>query len=371
LLSSKNPTGQINAYNVDSITGALTQVKGSPFSAGGADPDGIAVSPGGKYAYVINKGSNTVAAFSINGDAQLAPLSTATVTTPGSNPIAITINPAGTFLFVVDTYAPGYSATNPGPGAVIVYPLGSDGALGTAVSQTISSTQTAAYYPLGTTPTAINVLPNGNTIYIPDILTAAAAGCNAGQGGLTALTVSSSGALTPVASSPYCAGVAPSSIASTPIGQFLYVTDSSQNQIIGYHINTDGSLLPFVGGPIATGTYPDSITVEPRGLYLYVANRFSQTVQSYSIASGTGIPSSTGTNPTDTFPQCVIVEPALARFVFTADYEGVGSTGFQMNPNTGVLTGTENSPYPGTGLSTCLAAVSHGNHPTTHVQGTA
>ncbi len=371
LLSSKNATGQINVYGVDSITGALTQMSGSPYSAGGADPVGIVTAPAGKFIYVLNQGSNSIVSLAVGTNGQLSALSQASVTTPGSLPKAIGINPAGTFLFVVDTYAPGYSASVPGPGAVAVYPVNADGSLGTAVTQTLSASQTAAYYPLGTAPSAINVLPNGNTIYITDTLTAPGSGCDAGQGGLVALTVSSGGALTPVTGSPYCSGVTPSALASTPIGNFLYVTDSAQNQIIGYHVNGDGSLLPFIGGPISTGTFPDSITVEPRGLYLYVANRFAQNVQSYSIAAGTGIPSSTGTYPTDTYPQCVIVEPALARFVYTADYEGIGSTGFQLNPNTGMLTGTEDSPYPGSGLATCLAAVSHGNHPIIHVQGTA
>ncbi len=371
LLSAKNATGQINAYYVDSITGALTQVTGSPYSSYGANPMGIVTAPSGKYAYVINQDSNTVVPLSIGSNAALTALSQGPVTSPGSAPKAIGINPAGTFLFVVDTYAPGFSAATPGPGAVVVYPIGTDGTLGTAVSQTLPSGQTAGYYTLGSSPSAINVLPNGNTIYVTNTLTAAAAGCAAGQGGLAALSVSSSGVLAAVAGSPYCAGVTPSAVVSHPIGNYLYVTDSAQNQIIGYHVQSDGGLLPFIGGPISTGTFPDSVTVEPRGLYLYVANRFSKTIQSYSIAAGTGIPSSTGVYPTDTFPQCVIVEPALARFVYTADFEGIGATGYQLNPNTGMLTGTENSPYPGTGLSTCLAAASHGNHPSVHVQGTA
>ena len=368
LLSTKNNPGQINVYRADSQTGALTQIPNSPYPAG-RNPSAIAIAPNGKTLYVTNHDDNTVESFGIGTDAKLYPQHT--YTTPGSEPVAVAINPAGTLLFVVDTYQPVYTDLNPGPGAVIVYPINSDGSLGTAVTQALTAGQSASYFALGTAPAAINVLPNGNTVYITDLLTVAASGCNAGQGGVVALTVGTSGTLTPLTGSPYCAGVTPSAIASHPIGNYVYVTDSAQNEIIGYHVESDGSLLPFTNGPISTGTFPDSIVVEPRGLYLYVANRFGQTIQSYSIAAGTGIPSSTGTYQTDTYPQCVIVEPALARFVYTADFEGIGSTGYQLNPNTGMLTGTENSPYPGTGLSTCVAATSHGNHPTIHVQGTA
>jgi 6-phosphogluconolactonase (cycloisomerase 2 family) len=374
LLSSKSNStsgnGLIDAYKVDSITGALTQITSSPFSSLGVNPLGIVTSPNGQYVYVINHDSNSIASFSIGDNAQLTALSQTLVTTPGTDPVAISINPAGTLLFVVDTYAPGYSATTPGPGAVVVYPISSSGALGTPVAQTAG-----AYYSVGLAPSAITILPNGDSIYVTDILSAAGSGCNAGQGGLVALSVSSSGVLAPITGSPYCAGVTPSSIAVHPIGEFLYVTDSAQDQIIGYHVQSDGSLLPFINGPISTGTFPDSIVVEPRGLYLYVANRFSSSssgIQSYSIAGGSGVPSSTGTYMTEAYAQCIIVEPALARFVYTADYEGTsGITGYQLNPNTGMLTGTEQSPYGGSGLATCLAATARGNHPVIHVQGTA
>ncbi len=372
LLSAKNSPGQINVFYVDSITGALTQSPHSPFTSGGDNPVGIATAPDGNHLYVVNRNSNTVVSFTVQSDATPAILGSP-VTTPGSQPLAVVINPAGTQLFVLDYYGPGYSDANPGPGAVIVYPVSSNGSLGSPVTQTASS-GSGSSLSVGMHPSALAVAPSGNAVYVTDQLLAASGNSQAGQGGLDALAVNASGVLTPVAGSPYGAGVTPSSLALHPIGQYLYVTDSAQNQIIGFHVNSDASLLPFVGGPIATGTFPDSITVEPRGLYLYVADRFSNSnggIQSYSISAGTGIPASTGTYPTDTFPQCILVEPALGRFVYTADFKGLGTTGYQLNPNTGTLSGTENSPYPGVGVNTCVAAIPHNNHTTIHVQGVA
>ncbi len=369
-LASANPTtnaaGGINAYEVDSITGALTQVTGSPFPAG-TNPISLVPSPNGQFLYVVNHDDSTVYQYNIATGAQLSLKNK--YTTPGTDPVAVTVNPAGTLLFVVETYAPGFSATTPGaPGALVVYPIGSDGTLGNPATQ---GTSAASYYLLGSAPTAVNVLPNGSSVYVTDQLTANAAGCQAGQGGLVALTVASGGALTPVTGSPYCAGVTPSSVTSHPIGNFLYVTDSSQNQIVGYHVQNDGTLLPFVGGPIATGTSPVSITIEARGLYMYVSNHFGGSIGSYQIAAGTGIPSSTGSTGTEAFPQCVIVDPALARFVYVADFAGIGVDAYRLDPNTGMLTGAQNEPYPGSGHATCVAAVAHGNHATIHVQGTA
>jgi 6-phosphogluconolactonase (cycloisomerase 2 family) len=387
LLSSKNATGQINVYYADSKTGALTQMQGSPYSAGGADPVGLAVAPSGKFLYVINQASNTIVPFSIGSNAALTALSQGGVTTPGSSPVAVGINQAGTFLYVVDLYQPGFSASNPGTGAVVVYPIAASGMLGNPVTQTLPGTSTTApYYPIGNAPTAISVLANGtvpannasgtgNYIYVTDQLTSPGAGCTTGQGAVRGFSVNGSGVLAPVVGSPFCAGVSPSAIASTPIDSFLYVTDSAQNEMIGYQIssdpNTPGALTPFIGGPIATGTYPDAITVDQTGQYIYVANRFGNSIQGYSINQQSGIPASTGTYGTDAYPQCIIVEPALDRFVYTADFEGFGATGYQLNPNTGALTGTENSPYGGSGQQTCIAATPNGNHPLIHVQGTA
>ena len=67
----------------------------------------------------------------------------------------------------------------------------------------------------------------------------------------------------------------------------------------------------------------------------------------------------------------MLVDPAFGRFVYTANFLGSSVSGFQLNVNTGVLTGAENSPFPTAGQPTCTAAVTHGNHPGEHVQATA
>ena len=279
--SSKNNPGQINVYRVDSLSGALTQIPNSPYPTIGRNPVGVVASPNGKNLYVINHDDNTLVEFAIGTDAKLYPGQQ--YTTPGSEPVAMAINKAGTLLFVVDTYQPNFTDLNPGPGALVVYPVNSDGTLGTAVAQTVGNAQ-QPYYPLGNAPTAVNALANGTAVYVTDSLTTSeSAGCAStagGQGGLETLTVTSAGVLAPVTGSPYCAGVTPSSVVSDPTNRFVYVTDSSQNQIIGYNIlsgnnaSAPNGLQPFVGGPIAAGTAPSNITIDPRGLYMYVTNFF-------------------------------------------------------------------------------------------------
>jgi DNA-binding beta-propeller fold protein YncE len=58
--------GTVVAYTVDGITGALSLVDGSPFPAG-TGAFGVAVDPSGQFAYVTNFGSNNLTAYRIDG----------------------------------------------------------------------------------------------------------------------------------------------------------------------------------------------------------------------------------------------------------------------------------------------------------------
>jgi hypothetical protein len=59
------PPGDVSGYTIDSSTGALTPIPGSPFSAGAA-PVSVAVDPSGRFVYVANSMSNNVSGFTID-----------------------------------------------------------------------------------------------------------------------------------------------------------------------------------------------------------------------------------------------------------------------------------------------------------------
>src|SRR5580700_9687235 len=131
-VTSSKPNGQINAYKVDSQAGALIQLTGSPFPSGGANPVADVSSPNGKNLYVLNHDSNTVVEFAIDTNGTITQQQSCT--TPGSSPTQLSINKAGTYLYVVETYQPGHSAHNPGPGALVGYPVNDDGQVGATSS---------------------------------------------------------------------------------------------------------------------------------------------------------------------------------------------------------------------------------------------
>ncbi|HEX4067915.1 MAG TPA: beta-propeller fold lactonase family protein [Acidobacteriaceae bacterium] len=368
--------GQITAYHVDSISGALSQVVGTPTSSEGANPVAEIPSINGQYLYVANHGSNNIAEFVIGTDGQLS--SAHTYTTPGSEPVSLSMNAAGTFLFVLDYYGPGFSDTNPGPGVLVVYPINADGSLGSPVA-----TGGLGYTPVQCFPSGVAVSPNGNFVYVSNtnsvVITtsgpttatppATPATCPS-QGTISGFVVSSSGSLTAAPGSPFPAGATPTGIVVDVTSRFLYVVDSSQNQLIVYGILTGGALNPSLNSPVTTGTFPIGITVDPRDEYLYVTNYNAQSISEYTISQASGQPSAlatSGWSTGDPGPTCVVVDPSLGRYVFASLSLFNAVSAAQLNPNTGELTGVQNSPYQVVGKATCVAAVPHGNHATQFV----
>jgi 6-phosphogluconolactonase len=55
----------VSAYTINQTTGALTQVSGSPFTAG-SEAYGVSVEPSDKFVYVVASGRNAVFGYTIN-----------------------------------------------------------------------------------------------------------------------------------------------------------------------------------------------------------------------------------------------------------------------------------------------------------------
>jgi 6-phosphogluconolactonase len=355
--SGAGSAGQIQTYDSDSETGALRSgAKTVP--SGGINPISMATSSDYANLYVVNEGSNNVVHFSITGSGILTQKD---VVTTSATPVFVTVNTAETYLYVV---------SGPSPSVLTAYSL-SSGAIGAVAAQV---TLTLPDYPNDTiVPTGVSVLANNGAVYVSTYdLSAYNPGgtitSTANPGWVFGYTTGSSGALTLSSGSPYKAGVKPSALASDPTSRFLYVTDFASNEIIGYTIQSGSTLDFLINGPFKTGNEPNAITIDPRGKYIYVSNGLDSTVSAYVIDLSTGTPSAavnvTGSqqNSTDTTPVAIIVDPALGRFVYTANQRGNSVSGFVLNPNTGALKPTISGPYPAGDQPSCLASVPHGNH---------
>jgi 6-phosphogluconolactonase len=357
---SSASSGQIYAFETDAESGAL-RTGPSPVSTGGADPVAMAVTANYYHMYVANAGNNSIVHFAISDLGILSAKDTATL---ANTPVALATSSSNTYLFAVSGTA---SAT------LTEYPISvSTGTMGTPSSTSLT---VPGYGSDVIVPTGVVVLADGNAVYVTAYDKSAynpggSTTSNANPGWLFGFTIGSNGALTPLAGSPYEAGVKPSAIATDPTSRFIYVTDFASNELIGYGVFANDTLQFMVNGPFKTGNEPTGVAVDPRGIYIYVANSLDDTVSAYSITLATGTPStvvnatSSAGNSTDTDPVSIIVDPSLGRFVYTANYLGNSVSGFLLNPNTGALSTLQAVPYPTGQNPVALVAVPHGNHAT-------
>ena len=74
-------------------------------------------------------------------------------------------------------------------------------------------------------------------------------------------------------------------VSCTQAGRFAYVPNETSNTISAYAIDAStGALTPVAGSPFAsTGTTPVAAMVDPNGAYLYVANNGSNDVDRKSV----------------------------------------------------------------------------------------
>ena len=373
--TNKQTPGQIEVYEVNSESGALRTIPTSPFPSGGRNPVAEVPASDSKNLYVVNEDDNNVVQFGIGNDGKLYPQST--VNTPGSFPLAVALNSTNSYLYGVDTLQPvaGCSLTNACPGDVFVCPINTDGSLGTPVNGTNQCTN---YYPLQLkasdtatvlTPTAINLTTDGKYLYV------AAFNATTSKGYLFAYTANSDGTLTSLnGNAPYLlesqaankstpsALLEPVALASDSGSQFLYIVDKLSNQVATYTL-TNGALSSTTPATIATtnitaptGNQPSAITFA--GNFLYVSNSLDSTVNGYSISSGSL--TNIGTYASDTNPIAIAGDPRKIGFLYTVNFLGNSLSGYQINPTSGALVNTKNTPYASTVQPTAIAGIPHG-----------
>ncbi len=273
-------TDDVSVYNINSSTGALTQLSGSPFSleAPETGPQSIVIDPSGRFAYVANS-TDSISAFSVNASTGALTLLTNAPYVTGDNPGSVTIDPTGRFLYTANINSDDVTAFR------IDHETGELTLIGTVAAEN--------------TPNSIAADPTGRFIY--------AANVGIGAYNVSAYSIdASSGALSEITGSPFAAGSAPFSLSVDPLGEFVYVANQSSRTVTPYTINqTTGALT--AGTDVATESNPQSITVDPSGQYVYVANYGSNSVSGYSINASSGALTTTGSSvATGTDPRSIV-----------------------------------------------------------------
>lgn len=360
-VASQNTPGQggyIQTFAADSETGAL-RTNGTVVSSGGVGPVAMVVTQDYQNLYVANSGDDTVVHFAIATDGTVT--SKDTLTLAGA-PASVAVSADGKYLFVV-------SGTT--TATLSEYPL-SSGTIGSLISQ--QPLTIPGYGDDAVVPTGVTVLDTGAVVYATAYDQSAynpggTTTSTAHPGWVWSFQIGSGGALTAGNGSPFQAGVKPVALAADPTSRFVYVADYASNQLVGYSVQGQGSLVFLLNGPFKTGNEPQAVTIDPRGIFMYVANSLDSSISAYLIDRSTGTPSAavnaTGAtgNVSDTQPVALAVDPALGRFVYTANILGNSVSGFRLDPNTGTVSQTQATPYPtNKPRPAAIAIVPHGNH---------
>jgi len=219
-----------------------------------------------RFVYVANSGSNTVSAYTIDATSGiLTPLAGSPALTQLA-PVFVAVDPAGKFAYVAN------SSSN------------------TVSGYSIDATS-GALTPLAGSPVLTQFTPVSIAAVAPTSSAKFAYVVNSGSNTVSGYSIdATSGALTPLAGSPFVTGFTPASVAVDPTGKFAYVANRASNTVSGYGIDaTSGVLTPLAGSPFMTGTSPVFVATDPTGKFAYVVNSGSNTVSAYTIEATSGI----------------------------------------------------------------------------------
>jgi DNA-binding beta-propeller fold protein YncE len=157
-------TNTVSAYTISAA--GLTVLGTSPFAVGLA-PSGLALPPSGAFLYVANTGTNNISAFNIcdkvviscadvnNPNGNLTPVAGSPFSDGGS-PVAIAVDPAFDFLYVLDKMSNQVSCFAFGTGTGVLTPL--------STTPTVSTGQAPASFVIVSGTTGVNI---GNTLTNP------------------------------------------------------------------------------------------------------------------------------------------------------------------------------------------------------------
>ncbi|MEO8737701.1 MAG: beta-propeller fold lactonase family protein [Edaphobacter sp.] len=377
---------QISGFKIDNYTGNLTEMPHQPFTSAGANPVSLVVKPGGRYLYVINKGSSAstgntaatlpcgttggIAEFSIGGDGVLA--FQQCFQSQGSTPVWGAMDTTGAYLYVLDQSAPGTDCAAKAPkschGDITVFAVAEDtGRLTLVPNQQIKNADGTqlTYFPVGNTPTMMKAATGGCLFTL-----------DSGDQTIFPYSIGSNGQLT----LPTNTTITTNAGRLTSInggGSYIYLTDAAPTTdspggfILPYTVGTGCSLNTLTGGKVANlpqTSNPVNTLVDNKSKYLYVLNQSTtnsnapaySSISAYTIEPTTGVlqpVGDTGNNPypVGAGPVCMVEDPS-SQYVYTSNNVDGTVTGFQLyNPNGQLQKLRRGSSFTATGLPTCLA----------------
>ena len=311
--------------------GSVELLPGSPWPTGGAAPDGppliaaprIGLASAAGRLYAVNQGSDDISGFSIAADGELLSLSELPFPSLGDGPQGLAITPDGRFLFVgntgsrtvvpftldpqgvpafdgmnqfdLDSPPDGIAVTPDGRFLIVTLPLlariavlaiEENGGLKHVAGSPFRSDTNGA--------DGIALVRGGAHVYV--------AGAASSRARVSLYRLGPSGALQRVPASPFTAGGGAANVLHlVPDGRTLLASLTLTHRIASFAVKSDGTLAPAPGSPLLTAPDdlgPSGMASDPLGRFVYVSNGLSGSVSVLQVredgsleASGTRVSS--------------------------------------------------------------------------------
>jgi 6-phosphogluconolactonase len=326
--TQKNSKG-IYAYRFDAATGSLTPIG---LVAETANPSFLAVHPNKRYLYAVGEGSTgSVSAFSLDRETgKLQALNT--VSAKGNGPCHLSFDQTGKWLFVA----------NYGSGSIAALPVQSDGKLGEASAFVQhSGSSVDAGRQKGPHAHSVDVSPDNRFLLVSDLGLdqALVYRFDAAKGTLIP-NQPPSAKVTP--------GSGPRHLAFGRKGEFVYVLNEMTSTVTALRYDKRrGSMeevqtlsaLPVGFSGNSSGA---EILVHPGGRFLYSSNRGHDSIAVFSIDPKTGLLKSVDWVPTQgKTPRNFAIDPS-GNFLLAANQNSDNITVFRIDQTSGALTAIGN-----------------------------
>jgi len=327
-------TNEVFGFSVHT-NGSITPL-GAPNFAAGSGPSALAIHPPGDFFYIADTAGNTVTLLQINtGNGEL--------TVPPTNSALPPVTPPNIFntgngpgALVVAPNAPRVYVLNQSGGNISAFLMDpSTGSLSVITNPPGNAATSTLTYGAFTAPSTLAMSPQGDFLFVT----------SPSQNAIFAFTVNNSdGSLAAVAGSPFTvAGTAPTGLVVHPSGKFLYATDATNNTVLAFSIQ-NGALAQIAGSPFAAGTQPTGITTDPGGAELFVSNTGSNNISAYVIDANSGAIAQVAGSPFASGGRGPGFVAATGAFVYVADQTTNDLTAFSIG-NNGALSPVPGSPF--------------------------
>ena len=277
-------------YNNNTL--ALNEISGETgFVSVGTNPNSIAITPNGQYAYVTDRGSNSISVISVSSDSVISTIPVGIV------PMSIAITPNGQYAYVTDLGSNHIQVISTASNSVVAtisvgtgvdgiaitpngqYAYAADESTNSTLVISTASNSVVATIPVGSNPRSyprgIAITPNGKYAYVTD----------QGSNSISVISTSSNSV---VATIPV--GLSPTDVAITPNGQYAYVTNEESNSTSVISTSSNSVITT-----ISVGNNPWGVAITPNGKYAYVTDQGSNSISVISISSNSVVTTITGT----------------------------------------------------------------------------